>query len=218
MLKIGGTEVNKAASSPVAGDLSRSIVYQIKKADWFKQDRTVSFHQSALDTSRLHLEPITETHAEALWELFRDSELHHFVPFEPLSLEKQRERCAKWAKRRSPDETELWLNWAAREKATGRIMAHFQAGVTRDGIASIGYVVARHSQGSGFATEGMQAVIAYLRDTLGVREVKAWSDTRNEASHRLAKKLGMIQVDLIKDADFFKGASSDEYVFSRIFE
>jgi len=40
-----------------------------------------------LETKRLTLEPILESHAEEMWELFRDPELHHFVPFEPLSLE-----------------------------------------------------------------------------------------------------------------------------------
>lgn len=217
MLKIGGVEVTDLSTTPVAGDLSTSIVYQIKKEDWLKQERTVPFLQMSLETSRLHLEPITEQHSEELWELFRDPELHHFVPFEPISLEKQRERCAKWAKRRSPDGTEIWLNWAARERTSGQIMAHFQAGVKENGTASIGYVVARAFQGKGLATEGVQAVFSYLRDVLGVCEVKAWSDTRNKASHRLAQRLGMIQVDHIKDADFFKGASSDEFVFSKIF-
>ena len=45
--------------------------------------------------------------------------------------------------------------------------------------------------------------------------MKAWSDTRNEASHALAKKLGMSQIDCIKNAAFFKGKSSDEFVFSK---
>ena len=63
----------------------------------------------------------------------------------------------------------------------------------------------------------MEAILAYLRDRLGAKEVKAWTDTRNEASHRLAKKLGMIQVELIKNADFFKGTNSDEFVFSKVF-
>ena len=32
----------------------------------------------------------------------------------------------------------------------------------------------------------------------------------------LSKKPGMVQVELIKDADFFKGAASDEFVFSKV--
>jgi len=172
----------------------------------------------ALHTPRLTLEPITEQHAEELCELFRDPDLHHFVPFEPGTLEQQRERCARWAKRKSPDGSEVWLNWAGRDKATGKLAAHFQAGIkaTNNGMASIGYVVAGQFQRQGIATEGLEAVFAFLREDFSVREVRAWSDTRNTASHQLAKKLGMVQIGLIKDADFFKGATSDEFVFSKV--
>jgi hypothetical protein len=54
-----------------------------------------------IQTKRLLLEPVTEAHAQELWELFRDPDLHHFVPFEVPTLEQQRERCARWAKRPS---------------------------------------------------------------------------------------------------------------------
>ncbi len=175
------------------------------------------FEQLLLTTPRFILEPITEIHAKELCDFFSDNELHHFVPFESPTLEQQTERCLRWAKRKSSDGTELWLNWAARDKETGRIAAHMQAGMKADRIASIGYVVGRTFQRIGCATECLESVFKYLSESLGAIEVKAWSDTRNEASHRLAKKLGMVQVELIKDADFFKGRTSDEFVFSRLF-
>ncbi len=218
MTKIGGVEVTNARSTPVTGDISTSVVYQIKKSDWLKEDSTVPLDQPGLNTTRLTLDPITENHAEELWELFRDPELHHFVPFEPQPLEKQRERCAKWAKRRSPDRNEIWLNWIAKDKNASHVVGHFQVGIKQDGVASIGYIVGSVHQNKGYSTEALEAIFRYLRDSLGVQEVKAWSDTRNIASHRLARKLGMLQVEFIKDADFFKGATSDEYVFSRRFE
>lgn len=178
----------------------------------------LSYEQPELKTTRLVLEPITELHAEELWKFFSDTELHHFVPFEPPTLAQQIERCVRWAKRRSPDGKELWLNWAARDKKSEKIVAHIQAGVKDDKIASIGYVVSRDFQRSGIATECLEVVFEYLRDSLEVKEVKAWSDTRNEASHRLVEKLGMVKIETIKDADFFKGKSSDEFVFSKIFK
>ena len=171
--------------------------------------------QPSIETARLLLEPITEHHAEELCEFFQDRELHTFVPFEAPTLEEQRARCARWEKRRSPDGTETWLNWAARDRATGKLAAHLQVGIQGEGIATIGYVVARSFQRLGLATEAMEAIFVLLRDRFSVREVKAWSDSRNHASHQLAQKLGMVQVEFIKDADFFKGTTSDEFVFSR---
>jgi RimJ/RimL family protein N-acetyltransferase len=111
----------------------------------------------------------------------------------------------------------LWLNWVGRHKETRALVAHFQAGVKADRIASVGYLVARQYQNQGLATEGLNAVFNYLHGFLGVKEVKAWSDTRNKASHKLAEKLGMVRIDTVKDADFFKGETSDEFVFSKVF-
>lgn len=170
----------------------------------------------ALDTPRLILEPVVEQHAKELWELFQDPELNHFVPHEVPSLEQQRERTVRWAKGRSPDGAEVWLNWAARYRESGKVVAHFQAGIKDPGVATIGYLVSRAFQRQGIATEGLAAVFESLRDRFDVREVKAWADSRNIASHRVATKLGMVQVDYIKDADFFKGSTSDEFVFSKV--
>ena len=219
MLKIGGVEVIDRSSTPVTGDINTSAVYQIRRSDWLNQnssgDLMLPFDQPVLDTARLILEPILEGHAQELRELFQNPDLHQFIPSTPPTLEQQTERCVRWVTRRSPDGKELWLNWAARDKETGKVIAHFQAGINRDAIATISYLVAREFQNKGFATEGLEAVFNYLNRSLSVKEVKAWTDTRNEASHRLAKKLGMVQVEFIKDADFFKGTKSDEFVFSK---
>lgn len=170
-----------------------------------------------IQTARLVLEPVTEAHAQELCDLFQDEELHRFVPFEVPSFAKQLERCTRWAKRKSPSNDEIWLNWAGRDSETGIVMGHFQTGIKQDNIASIGYIVARNFQRKGLASEALKAIFNLLQSEFNVREVKAWSDTRNIASHRLAKKLGMIQVEVLKDADFFKGQSSDEFVFSLVF-
>ena len=171
--------------------------------------------QPQLETPRTLLEVITERHAKEICELFADQRLHEFVPFEPPTLEQQLERCRRWEKRRSPDGSEIWLNWAAREKESGRIIGHFQAGIKKDNSASIGYVIARASQGKGLATEAMREIFKTLSEKFSVSIVKAWTDSRNVASHRLAQKLGMVHVETIKDADSFKGATSDEYVYAK---
>lgn len=215
MQKIGGVDVPSPYPANITGDLSQSVVYEIRRSNW--AGSLPLFEQPKLATMRLTLEPITEDHTDELRELFGDPELHRFTPFEPISREKMHERCTRWSKRRSPDGKELWLNWIARLTSTAAPVGHFQVGIQQDGIATIGYLLARANQKQGLSTEALEKVFAYLRDTLGVQEVKAWSDTRNLASHQLAKKLGMVQVDFIKDADTFKGESSDEFIFSRKF-
>lgn len=216
MQKIGGLEVERVLRPQASLAPALSVIYEMKKSTWKDELNKITFVQPELSTSRLALDPITEAHAEELWELFNDPLLHEYVPFEHLTLAKQKERFARWARRRSPDGKELWLNWVGREKQTRKAMAHFQAGIRSDGIASIGYLVARDFQRKQFAFEGLQALFQYLSEHLFVREVKAWCDTRNLASQNLAKKLGMVQIDFIEDADRFGGSMSDEYVYSKI--
>jgi ribosomal-protein-alanine N-acetyltransferase len=170
--------------------------------------------QSALTTARLELEPIQLSHAKELWELFSDLRLHEFVPTEPPTLEAQQQRCMRWSRGRSPDGAEIWINWAARDKMSGSLIGHFQVGIKTDGTATIGYTVANHFQGKGYATEALRGVFDLLQDKFQVIKINASADTRNLASHRLAEKLGMKKVATIKGADFFKGKASDEYVFS----
>jgi RimJ/RimL family protein N-acetyltransferase len=87
--------------------------------------------EDCLETDRLFLEPICEAHAAELCELFSDRELHHFVPFEPPTLEEQQKRCARWAIGHSPDGSEIYLNWAAREKQSRKVVGHFQGGIKK---------------------------------------------------------------------------------------
>lgn len=171
-----------------------------------------------LTTPRLVLEPVLPSHALELHELFSDAQLHRFVPSDVLTLDEALAKCTRWAPRHSPDGQEIWLNWLARERQSQRVVGHFQAGVALAGdrVARLGWLLATAAQCRGLATEALTAVLAVLRDALAVREVKAWADSRNVASHRLAQRLGLVQVAVVRDADFFKGATSDEFVFARV--
>jgi len=167
-----------------------------------------------IQTVRLTLEPVTKYHAQELFELFGDEELHVFTPHQSITLEKQLERCARWAKRISPQGDEIRLNWAARHNTSNEVMGHFQAGIKQDGTASIGYLLARRYQRQGYASEAVKTIIDLLRQKFDVSEIKAFIDSRNESSKKLVQNLGFKQVDFVKNADHFKGASSDEVVFS----
>ena len=83
-------------------------------------------------------------------------------------------------------------------------------------MASIGYLVAKSCQGRGFATEGLSADFDFLRDQFAVRDIKAWVDTRNQPSIRLAQRLGMTQVEIVKEADFSKVRAAMSLFFQEV--
>jgi ribosomal-protein-alanine N-acetyltransferase len=167
-----------------------------------------------LTTARLVLEPIDERHAERLFELFQDASIYTFIPTEPPhSAGALRERFARLMTRHSADRSEIWLNWAVRVVASGSYVGTVQATVRPDGSAVVAYELGSEFRGRGYATEACQAVISELVASYSVHRISAFVDTRNAASMRLLERLGFERTRQIPNADYFKGAASDEYEF-----
>ncbi|MBK9294800.1 MAG: GNAT family N-acetyltransferase [Oligoflexia bacterium] len=168
-----------------------------------------------LTTKRLVLEPVLESHAEEMFKLLSSPKLYDFIPQDPPELEKLKESYKKWETRSSPDGSELWLNWIARLKTNGKLIGHFQAGFKDESEISVAYTIGVEFQRQGLAFEGLACVAEFLKNKLKGKIVKAFVDTRNFPSIELLKKLEFNQSGFIKNADFFKGSSSDEFLFEK---
>jgi ribosomal-protein-alanine N-acetyltransferase len=167
-------------------------------------------------TPRLRLEPLTAEHAPRLFPVLSDPTIYTYTPGEPPgSVESLRERYERLQRRVSPSGEELWLNWAVWLEASRRYAGVVQATVRRERSALIAYELGEPFRGAGYATEACEAMIAALASDYSVERVRAHVDTRNLASIRLLERLGFRRVDLIRNADHFKGASSDELVYAR---
>ena len=173
--------------------------------------------ERVLETRRLLLEPLTVAHAAELYGRLLDRQLYDFVPQDPPANRRALEdRYRRLSARRSPDGGEAWLNWAVRERATGGYVGTLEATVYGDRTAAaIAYAVFAPYRRRGFAAEGCERVLAHLFGDYGVSAVVAEIDTRNAASMALVESLGFWRVSLRRNADHFKGASSDEYGYER---
>ena len=172
----------------------------------------LAIHDSSLETPRLVLEPIMPHHAHVVYENLTEPKLYQFIPQNPpSSLQELETRYRSLALRKSPDEQELWLNWAGRLRKTQIYIGVFQATVHADLCAEIAYTVFLQFWRQGYGREGLHGVLNYLFNTYEVTSVAAEIDTRNLASVRLVKSLGFQCESVTKNADFFKGSYSDEY-------
>ena len=170
--------------------------------------------QPQLVTQRLVLEPLEACHAPILYPALRDERLFRFIPQDPPESERAlQERYSRLEARQSPDGTQGWLNWAMRLAGTSTYVGTLEATVCPDATASIAYVVFTPHQGYGYATEGLRCIVEYLQVARGSRRIIALIDTRNGPSTAVVERLGFTRVETIRDADFFKGSSSDEYRF-----
>lgn len=168
---------------------------------------------STFDTKRLMLEPLREVHAAELFEVYSDRRMYTFIPQEPpASLEALAARYRFLEARQSPDGAEQWLNWVIRLKSTGVCIGCVQITLSQDGRAQLAYDVGVPYWRQGYATEACARVIEALF-AQEVVEVWAELDTRNTASIRLLERLGFQRGALKRNADFFKGSTSDEWTF-----
>jgi RimJ/RimL family protein N-acetyltransferase len=146
-----------------------------------------------LDTPRLRLRAWRDDDLEPFAAMNARPEVVRYlggVPMTPAQSAAQLEQIvAHWA------EHGFGL-WAAEERATGSLagfvgLSHpvFLPAVMP--VVEVGWRLDPRVWGRGLATEGAAASLRYGAEVLGLRRIVSIIDPRNEASRRVAAKLGM---------------------------
>ncbi|MGB2816450.1 MAG: GNAT family N-acetyltransferase [Burkholderiaceae bacterium] len=144
-----------------------------------------------LETTRLVLEPQGAAHAEVMYGVLSDPAIYEFENEPPVSLESLRERYRKLESRRSPDGSQLWLNWVVRLRSDGTAIGYVQATVLPEARALVAYEFGSAWWGQGLAYEATVAAIGELRDRHGVTAAGAVFKRANHRSRALLVRLGM---------------------------
>jgi RimJ/RimL family protein N-acetyltransferase len=159
---------------------------------------------AALSTERLALEPLRPGHARELAPVLDDPALHAYTGGRPATEEELRARFTRQAAGHSPDGTEGWLNWVARDRATGEPVGLVQATIAEDAdrarTAALAWVVATSRQGEGLATEAAHATMDWLRER-GVARFAANIHPDHAASAAVARHLGLAPTDALSDGE-----------------
>ena len=167
-----------------------------------------------LVSARLDLEPLTADHAAALYIPLLDPALYAWIPEPPpVDLAWLTRRYARLEGRRSPDGREAWLNWALRDRATGRYVGYVQATVrlaARD--ADVAYLLFSPDWGKGYGREAMVALLQWLFPYYGLRHADVRIDPRNRRSLALATALGFVPLRYLPGVDELHGQPADVYV------
>jgi [ribosomal protein S5]-alanine N-acetyltransferase len=159
---------------------------------------------------------INISYTKIMHELLSSPSLYTYIPHDPPSLEKLERTYKEWERGGSLDGKEIWLNWVIFNNDTPdaqEAMGHMQVGINQERVATIGYIIGLKYQRRGVASAAIKETLTYLKKENLADVVTAYVDQRNTASINLLKKLNFELVREIKNADFFKGSSSDEFVF-----
>jgi [ribosomal protein S5]-alanine N-acetyltransferase len=170
-----------------------------------------------LETERLILEPLEVAHAEKLYAGLSDATLYKFIPNDPLSLAELTEKYRRILRGPRDNNIELWRNWAVRLQDSGDYIGMIETSIFPSDYAYLAYFMFASHHRQGYAHEACAAVLSHVRESYAMKRVVAEMDVRNTASWRLVESLGFIRTGDKLNADFFKGESSDEYLYELTF-
>ena len=143
-----------------------------------------------LHGTRVHLEPMRERHAAALFPVLADPALYRWIDQgPPASVERLREVYRRIECRRSPDGQETWLNWALFAINQPGPLGFVQASLLPDGHAWVAYVLGQSAWGHGYAAEAVQALLGHLFGSLGACQAMATVEQDNTRSIALLQRL-----------------------------
>ena len=167
-------------------------------------------------TARLMLRPLVSTDTEDLVAYRSLDEVCRFVPFAPMDHQTVTEKLeGGWARKEIADEDQaltLGVELAETGHVVGDVVLFFRSAEHRSG--ELGWVFHPRYSGRGYATEASHALLHLAFDQLGLHRVIARVDARNEASLRLANRLGMRREAHLVSNEWFNDDWSDEIDFA----
>jgi RimJ/RimL family protein N-acetyltransferase len=156
-----------------------------------------------IDTRRLVLEPLQVAHAEEMVSVLGDAALYEYTGGAPPTLDELRARYARQVSGGSPDRTQGWLNWIAREREQLTAVGTVQANLVpeeEDVVAEVAWVIGVPYQRRGYAIEAAKAMVAWL-GRHDVIVVAARVNPRHAASIAVATRLGLTATCTILDGE-----------------
>jgi RimJ/RimL family protein N-acetyltransferase len=149
-----------------------------------------------LATERLLLRRSLPEDAETISAYRSDPEVNRQQGWDRTDPEAVREDIQAMTSR-APGEPGGWVQLSVEEREGGRLIG--DVGLSPDegepGVIKVGYTIAPAFQSRGYATEAVDALVAYAFDTLGAEVVRAYASADNISSIRVAEKVGMRLVE-----------------------
>ena len=156
-------------------------------------------------TDRLELTPLTQADRDAFVAYRRMPEVARWQSWTPDYTQADADDLIASQPSSIESKSGRWLQIAVRcaGALVGDVAVHALA--DQPDSYEVGATIAPTSQGSGYATEALSAVIAGLFGAQGAHRVFALSDARNEPVARLFQRLGFRHEGRNIAADWFKG-------------
>lgn len=167
------------------------------------------FTQLTLDTPRLHLRPLRESDADAMFALFSDPTVVRYLSHPPWTSITQAQTLIADDLRNLADGTYLRLGLESR--ASGRLIGNCSLFnlVPASQRADLGYVLAPDQEGQGLMHEALCALLDWGFNVLELRRLEADVDPRNGRSIKTVERLGFQREGFLRERWLVNGEIGD---------
>lgn len=167
-------------------------------------------------TDRLELRPLEAGDRNALLAYRSDPETCRFLPFEPQTADDVDRYLATRAAHRELGDTDSSVSFGAALAGGGPLVGDLIVFVRSraDECLELGWVLAPEHRGAGYATEAAAALLRFAFDEMGAHRVIARMDPANDASAKVAARLGLRREALLVEGERVKGAWRDTLFFA----
>ena len=169
-----------------------------------------------LETERLVLRPLTDDDVDQMTVYRGDPEVCRFLPFTPQTGDDIRARMGRMFGSTSLEGENGGIPMGIIRREDGvligdLVLFHLDRA---NGNVEIGWVIRPDVSGHGYATEAARALLDAAFTILGVRRVVARVDAENQASARLAERVGMRLEARLVENEWYNGRWGDELGYS----
>ena len=143
-------------------------------------------------TERLLLRRSNPEDAETIAAYRSDPDVNRYQGWDRIDADTIRAEIEDMADR-APGAPGGWVQLTVFERGSERLVGDvgLSPAEGEPGVIKVGYTITPEFQGLGYATEAIEALVAYAFDRLGADVVRAYASGENLPSHRVAEKVGM---------------------------
>jgi RimJ/RimL family protein N-acetyltransferase len=168
-----------------------------------------------IETPRLRLRLLVPDDLGALHAIQSRADIARWLYWEPRDEDQVREALMGQIAR-ARDRPVTGIAVAAVLRAGGPLVGHLTLTVVsaEHRQAELGFIFHPDHQGSGYATEASEALLALAFDVYGMHRVAGRLEARNGASMRVLERLGMRREGHLVENEFVKGEWQSELVYA----
>ena len=174
-----------------------------------------------IETARLKLRLLQPSDVDDLLEYQSHPEIVRYIPWPERTRDQVEEALLKTIHTGANELKSVGdffvLAWEIKSgEHAGKVIGQSNMSLrsVQDQLSDIGWVTHQDFQRQGFAFEATLALMNYAFTNFPLHRIVADIDTRNPESAAMAEKLGMRREGEFKDAEFFKGAWCDMWLYA----